>query len=925
MIERCVKRFSLLIWAIGCGLWAVSISSPSRADTDVGNIAVIEADPTILQPGELFDLNNQTLTFTPQAGGGYTVSVGALSFDMNLGANLNLGDDASFSQALSFTFPYFGVNRSAVFINSNGYLTFASTSAFVHFNGQSGGDVSTLGDASTVLVQMAEGLPRIAVLWQDWDPSSGGGVFANSLSDRLTVTWQNVPLFGTGTTANFQVVLFSSGVIQMNYQNVTTTPGGGYLVGVSPGASNEALVTTVNFSQGSGSSISTLPTLEPLAQVFGTTSSPLVHVTAVARRFYQTHGDEFDQLVMITNFSHAMGNAFAFHLRVRQSVQGTGLGLSNFSSFGGSSGRLQSFLNMNRLSLYPADPNSLVSGLGTNSTLDVMGQESGHMWLAFTEFDNGGVCSSLLLGRDLAHWSFFHDTDASDMEGNKWQDNGDGTFTTTEATSRFSPLDQYIMGLRSSADVSTFFFINSPFNTGGRTSASAPEIAVTVNGTRQNVALGQIQTCEGARSPSSGFSGVNSTTTWKQAFVLLINGGTTAPSADTTKLDTIRAAWEAYFSSATGGRGAVNTALPQPAISVTPSLQDFGSVNIGSTADKNFTVQNSGGGTLSGSASTSSPFSIVSGGSYSLGAGASQTVTARFSPTSAGTFMGNVTFTGGGGATKTLTGTGVATLTVTKAGSGDGTVTSNPAGISCGADCTEVYTATSVTLTASPAAGSRFVGWSGGGCSGTGTCTVTMTANITVTATFNPAFTLTVTKAGSGAGTITSGPSGITCGSSCSTTFDRNSSVTLSAGADSGSTFSAWSGGGCGGTGTCTVTMNGNITVKATLSKAFTDDPLSAQVTLVKAAHITELRQAINTLRSNNSLSAITFTDSTLTAGATSVQTVHIMDLRSALNGVYDALSRARPTYTDSTLTGSQTVIKKAHIQEIRSAVRGVE
>src|SRR5262245_5275363 len=40
------------------------------ADTDVGNVAVLETDPTILLPGELFDLNGQTVTLTPQPGGG---------------------------------------------------------------------------------------------------------------------------------------------------------------------------------------------------------------------------------------------------------------------------------------------------------------------------------------------------------------------------------------------------------------------------------------------------------------------------------------------------------------------------------------------------------------------------------------------------------------------------------------------------------------------------------------------------------------------------------------------------------------------------------------------------------------------------------------------------------------------------------------
>ena len=78
------------------------------------------------------------------------------------------------------------------------------------------------------------------------------------------------------------------------------------------------------------------------------------------------------------------------------------------------------------------------------------------------------------------------------------------------------------------------------------------------------------------------------------------------------------------------------------------------------------------------------------------------------------------------------------TLSVTR--TGNGTVSSAPAGISCGATCSAMFTAgTSVTLTATPAAGSVFSGWSGGGCSGTGACTLTMATATTVSAAFAPA------------------------------------------------------------------------------------------------------------------------------------------------------------------------------------------
>ena len=82
--------------------------------------------------------------------------------------------------------------------------------------------------------------------------------------------------------------------------------------------------------------------------------------------------------------------------------------------------------------------------------------------------------------------------------------------------------------------------------------------------------------------------------------------------------------------------------------------------------------------------------------------------------------------------------TPTASLSVTKTGVGSGTVTSLPPGIDCGVTCSASFALNaSVTLTATPATGSTFAGWSGEGCSGTGTCPVTMNQARNVTATFN--------------------------------------------------------------------------------------------------------------------------------------------------------------------------------------------
>jgi hypothetical protein len=155
------------------------------------------------------------------------------------------------------------------------------------------------------------------------------------------------------------------------------------------------------------------------------------------------------------------------------------------------------------------------------------------------------------------------------------------------------------------------------------------------------------------------------------------------------------------------------------------------------------------------------------------------------------------------------------TLLVT---STNGTVTSNPAGINCGSTCSVNYdSGKAVALTASANSGYTFTGWSGGGCSGTGACTVSMTATTSVTANFaTTAYNLTVTKSGTGSGTVTGSDGLVNCGSTCSVNYDSGKAVALTALANSGSVFSGWSGGGCSGTGTCTVSMTAATSVAAT-------------------------------------------------------------------------------------------------------------
>ncbi|MEM7828519.1 MAG: hypothetical protein QW561_04185, partial [Candidatus Aenigmatarchaeota archaeon] len=158
--------------------------------------------------------------------------------------------------------------------------------------------------------------------------------------------------------------------------------------------------------------------------------------------------------------------------------------------------------------------------------------------------------------------------------------------------------------------------------------------------------------------------------------------------------------------------------------------------------------------------------------------------------------------------------------------SGNGTVTSNPPGISCGYDCLEFYPqGTAVTLTAQAEPGSIFTGWGGdcGDCSQNNWCEVDITSDMICTASFEPSsqtYSLTVSKSGTGSGTIMSGDGGINCGNDCNETYPVNTDIILTAQAEPGSLFIGWSDdcSSCGNNTQCNIIMDGDKTCTATFA-----------------------------------------------------------------------------------------------------------
>ena len=180
-------------------------------------------------------------------------------------------------------------------------------------------------------------------------------------------------------------------------------------------------------------------------------------------------------------------------------------------------------------------------------------------------------------------------------------------------------------------------------------------------------------------------------------------------------------------------------------------------------------------------------------------------------------------------------------LEATTAGGGSGEVSSDPTGIDrCGSPsgrCRASFEdTTTISLTATAAAGSTFAGWSGQGCGGTGTCQIDLTGNAQVTAIFEKvrpvmsAHTLTVRLTGDGEGQVGDPGGTISCPGACSHAYADGSEVALIATSESGSRFLGWSGGGCSGTGACSV----NLRADTDLSADFAKTPPQTKITAAR-------------------------------------------------------------------------------------------
>jgi len=342
--------------------------------------------------------------------------------------------------------------------------------------------------------------------------------------------------------------------------------------------------------------------------------------------------------------------------------------------------------------------------------------------------------------------------------------------------------------------------------------------------------------------------------------------------------------------------------------SQTPSLS-FDTTYVGYSSDdspKSVTVQNVGNQALNaispGLVFTDPDFVQVTGSgtpvdctaTFSLNPGTDCNVSISFTPLNGGLFNGSAVFSDNAlnapsatPAQQTVALSGgafepVEPLNVT--GSGSGSVIASPTGINCNINlgvnsgtCTSSYSSgTAVSLEEIASPGFTFAGW-GGACSNAATgqfCNINTNVgsatNVTANFAPNASYTLAVTAVGSGTGSVSSSPTGITCtvnngtdSGTCAGSYTSGTPVTLTANATGASTFVGW-GGACAGSGasaTCGVTMNSSLNVSASFvapgaSQAGVLKPITAGVVYGQGGSFTS-NTANNGGVSANSLQAL--------------------------------------------------------------------
>lgn len=515
---------------------------------DFGDIAVMDSSGGVLAAPNPFDLDGRNLLFNKEtrglrlldAPGRYSAA------EAEAGTPLSLGDDDAAAVALGFFMPFFGA-YDYIWVHSDGTVTFWEPDA---------------ATAARSLGRLAGGPPRIAPLFADLDPSAGGSVRVFRAENYVTITWLDVPQYsssGSGPRQRFQLRLHASGSFEFLYDSITLSAA---VAGYSPGRLQGPL-DVVSLSESAGALF-----VSGVAERFGSDES--IDIVRAAQRFYETHQDAYDYLVIFNTMGVAVApGALANMTPVRTKVHGIGDELVDAGLSFGSPRRLQAVLNMGPNSTYPLDPYLPVGFRGRitgDNTMTLLGHETGHLFLALASVNVDG--NRPMLGAQSAHWSFNFNSEASLLEGNRIDDRGPAAefrYLTSGTVEGYSPLDQYLMGLRAAWEVPPTFAVYP----GSMSASRLPQKGVLFNGSRLDIAIDDVIAAEGRRIPDHTVA----QSRFRFAFLLITAEGQQPPAAAIDQIETYRNEFELYFNRVSDGRAWADTSLrPMMKLSAWPAI-----------------------------------------------------------------------------------------------------------------------------------------------------------------------------------------------------------------------------------------------------------------------------------------------------------------------------------------------------------------
>ena len=525
---------------------------PDALQQDFGDVAVLVDNGLIVTSHNLFDLEGTTVRFDPAGDHAFTVSSSAGALDPDLGPSLTFGypdattypgDDDTQAVAFPAGFPFFGTTYTSVWVNADGNITFGEPD----FESSDRDKIRHVLGAPRV-----SGFLHDWNTFNALNPAGSGTVHAavKANPDRLVATWSEVADFEGGVSSTFQITLFSNGAVEILVAELDEASIHGVLGIAEGGGLGPYQVVDLSSpaqSLGGGAILEafaryTLVNDAEAAREFYKTHPDKFDYLVM---FTEFPVNEFFRGTPVSNQTHGIGTPL--NSATGEPVLGT---VFDFSAGYGSAGELESFVFMNDVALLapreewfvdpPVEPyrdglnvfqnfdtfggpvtldgqvmtqvrlggvlpqdHGEVSRFflregrfypGIYSAMYAMAHEVEHRYGARPRFihptKGDGFDSYDLLGREIAHWSFFFDTTvpagqfaggprSAALDGNAIVDLGtpstfDGVPTNLAPGERvfqtpasvladgYCALDQYLMGLRRASEVGSFFYVDEP-------------------------------------------------------------------------------------------------------------------------------------------------------------------------------------------------------------------------------------------------------------------------------------------------------------------------------------------------------------------------------------------------------------------------------------------------------------------------------